>query len=83
MPAGARWEDDAVGTYLIALKREARGAAPPDWVRTVRSVPGVRLVGDETRTVLRVEATPDALEQIRRQVGPYCHIEPVVPHKPS
>jgi hypothetical protein len=77
------WEDDAMRTYLIALKRDARGTAPADWARTVRSVPGVRLVGAETAPVLRVEATPEALEQICRQVGPFCNIEPVIRHQPS
>jgi hypothetical protein len=72
-----------VCTYLIAPKREARGKAPHDWAQRIRSVPGVRLVSPETAPVLRVEATPEALEQLRRQLGECCHIEPAVTHRPS
>jgi hypothetical protein len=72
-----------MNTYLIALKREARKTAPQDWARRVREVPGVRLIGAETAPVLRVEATPEAIEQVRRQLGACCHIEPVIPHQPS
>jgi hypothetical protein len=72
-----------MSTYLIALKRETRGQAPADWARRVRDVPGVRLLGDDKAPVLRVEASPEAVEEIRRHVGPYLNIEPVIAHQKS
>lgn len=69
--------------YVIALKRESRNNAPADWVKRVRAVPGVQLVGPENDLVIRVDATPDGLEQLRAKFGTFCNIEPTIHHKPS
>ncbi len=70
-------------TYLIALKRERRQKAPDDWVEQIRAVPGVRLVGQSQPFMVRIQATPEALEKIHALVGDSCHIEPIILHHPS
>lgn len=72
-----------MSTYVIALKRDCRAKAPADWVQLVRSVPGVHLVGSENAPVVRIEATSEAVEQLRDQLGTFCNIEPIILHKPS
>lgn len=69
--------------YIVAVKRECRQQAPPDWRQRVRLLQGVKIVGSGDMPRLLVELSPRGLEQLRQVVGPYCHIEKVIMHYPS
>ena len=72
-----------MASYVIAVKREARADVPSDWRQRLERIPGVKVVGSGQTPTVRVEAEPEALEEIRRAVGGCCHIEPVILHRPS
>lgn len=71
----------AMATYLVALKREARGSAPPAWREELAKIDGLAVTGDPDAPVLRVEATDAAIEEAERRFGAICHIEkPIIRH---
>ena len=65
--------------YVLAVKREKRPDVPRDWVETVRGTPGVVILGDANPARLQIQATPEAIETIRRALGDCIHIEKVTP----
>jgi hypothetical protein len=64
--------------YVVAVKRDKRAEVPPDWLDTVRGTPGVTIVGDSNPERVQVNATPQAIEDLRRKLGECCHVEKVV-----
>lgn len=66
-------------TYIVAVKRGLRDAAPSDWQDRLRRIKGVRIVGGSTRR-LQIEAAPETVQAIRDRFGSIFHIEPIIPH---
>jgi hypothetical protein len=70
-------------TYVIALVRERRETAPPNWQDVVRATPGVTVVGDASPLRMQVRASSEAIAAIRDRLGDDVHVEKVVLHYPS
>lgn len=70
-----------MSTYVIALARDKRDTAPPDWQDRIRSDPDVRVQSATPRRVV-VDAPARAIPRLQRELGAYCHIEPMVEHRP-
>ena len=67
---------------IVAPKRETREATPADWQDLVANVDGVEVVGRTTSRV-QVQATPEAVHEVRRLFGDLCHVEEVAPRRRS
>lgn len=69
------------GTYVLAVKRELRGAVPPDWVDRVRRTRGVTVTGAGSTVRLQVRAEDEAIRTVERELGEFLHIEPLIRHE--
>jgi len=56
-------------TYIIAVRREARTSAPADWLDSIRDIPGLSISGSSNSSRVQVEASPDAIEDVRQRLG--------------
>ena len=70
-------------TYVVAVKRDQRDAAPSDWVALIRAIPGVSVRGSASPIRVQIDATAEAAHEIQQQFGGFCHIETAIIHKPS
>ena len=70
-------------TYVVAVKRDSRDTAPPDWIEQLRNIPGVIIRGSPGPARVQVEATEDAALEIRKRLGGFSHIEAAIIHRPS
>ncbi len=66
--------------YIVAVKRECRAQADPDWVRTLHDVPGVEVTASSAARRATVRATAAGVHELEARVGAFCHIEPVIVH---
>lgn len=64
--------------FIIALKREMWDTVP-DWQTQVADVPGIAIEGSNERRML-IEATEQAINEVRSRVGQWCHIEEPIEH---
>ena len=63
--------------YIIAPRRA--GPRPPEnWQDRVSKIPGINVIGTNEKQV-HFEAADDAVEELRRDLGEYCHIEQSAP----
>jgi len=69
--------------YAIAVKREMRSCAPADWMDQLLTIEDLLIVGKASAAGTMVKATPEAIERAKALLGKYCHIEPLIVHKPS
>jgi hypothetical protein len=69
--------------FVLAIKRDARAAAPADWLDRVRRTPGITVVGDANPSRVQVLATADAIRQLRETMADVLHIERIVTHERS
>lgn len=67
--------------YLIALKRGARETAAPDLDEVLSGIAGLVVKNPGAKRRLRVDATPEAIAEVRARLSATCHIEPVVYHR--
>ena len=74
-------EDDDV--FVIAVKRDRRADAPPDWAAVVRGTSGVTVLGAASPSVLQVRASAHAIARIRESLADCLHIEKLIPHRLS
>lgn len=82
---GTGWQEkgsDVSKQYVIAVKRERREAAPSNWKQPLRSIAGLRIIGDDDPLRVQVEASDEAIAEVRRVLGHLCHIEPIIRHRP-
>lgn len=82
---GTGWQEkggDVSERYVIAVKRERREAASSNWKEPLRSIAGLRIIGDNDPLRVQVEASDEAISEVRRVLGHLCHIEPVIEHRP-
>ncbi len=68
--------------YVIAVKRDMRDRTPADWADRLRGIAGLRLLGDAGGNRVQVEADEQAIAEAKGLLSPYCHIEPLILHKP-
>jgi len=71
-----------ISTYIIAVKREQRHKAEPDWVEVLRHIKGLKICGEANPFRTQIEATPAAIEEARYILGDLCYIEPAIEHTP-
>jgi len=84
-------EEEEMGVYIIAVKRERRAEVSADWTEALRDAPGVEMADEGAtpegargeRRRVTVRATEDGVEELRRRVGAFCYIEPLIVHGPS
>jgi len=69
--------------YVIALKRERRQEVSIDWVDSLQGAPGVEITDSTGNRRATVLATADGLHELHRRVGAFCHIEPLIEHRPQ
>lgn len=69
----------SVAQYVLAIKRERRDSAPPDWLERVQNVPGVDVLGASAIRVT-IEAEQTAIEELAEDIGSFCIIEPLISH---
>ena len=67
--------------WVIAVKRDKREAVPPDWVEVVGGTAGVTRVSGHGPVRVQVCATADAIASIRRRLGEFLIVEPVMPRE--
>jgi hypothetical protein len=72
-----------MSTYIIAVKREMRQTAPTNWLDMLRDIEGLTIRGASNPQRVQVEASDEAIEEVRRRLGQWCHIEPAILHRPS
>jgi len=68
---------------VLAVRRELRSQAPGDWKARIEKIEGIEIEGAASPWRLQVQATPAALEEVRRSLGELLHIEPLIAHRPS
>ena len=68
-------------TYIISVRREARRSTTLDLPEFLKGVPGVEIQGAANPTRVQVEASPEAIDYVRGQIGEICHIEPAILHR--
>ena len=61
-------------TYYIAVRLDRRDSIPANWRDRMTSIPGLAVTGGAA-TRLEVEATDDAIAQVKANLGDYLHIE--------
>ena len=67
--------------YILAVDRERREEVPDDWVETVRSTPGVAVLGAWSSSRVQVRASPEAIQELEARLGGWCHIEKPLDHE--
>ena len=67
--------------YLIAVKRNQRDSAPPNWEKELSGIKGLVLKSSGRTRRARVHATPEAIEELRERLSDTCNIEPVIHHR--
>ena len=65
--------------YIIAPKRECRDRVAPDWQERLGEIKGIRVLGSLGERV-RIQATPEAIDRVRRLLGDTHHIEETIRH---
>lgn len=68
--------------YIVAVRRDRRKDAPADWLSRVRATEGVTVVGSSGERA-QVNADDAGVKRLRRSLGAYLRIEPVVVHRPN
>jgi hypothetical protein len=66
-------------SYIIAVKREMRDSAPADWHERLHGIEGLHEVGSSDRRV-QVEASEEAIAEVKVRLASWCHIEKMIPH---
>lgn len=69
--------------YIIALKREKRDTAPPDWIDQLREIDGLEALPHASPVRLEVEATDRAIATAKERLGDFIHVEPAISHQRS
>lgn len=65
--------------YILAIRRDARDTAPPDWLERVQRIHGVTLI-TESPGRARVSVDDEAYQRLVDAIGSFCHVEPLIPH---
>lgn len=70
----------AAHEYIVAVRRDRRQDAPPDWLRRLGETEGITVIGSSGRRA-QVRGDEEPIERLREAMGSYLHIEPVIPHR--
>ena len=68
--------------YFVAVKRGKRGEVSSNWMDDLETISGVNVKEKSSSDRVSVFATPEGVENLRRALGEFCHIEPVIIHQP-
>ena len=66
--------------YIISVKRERGAAVPADWAEPLRGIQDLHIRGTANPQRLQVDASDEAIAEVRRLLSALCHIEPAIPH---
>jgi hypothetical protein len=67
-------------SYIIAVRRDARGRIPELWTNQLKEIDGLTLLGASNPMRVQVLASPAAIERVREIYGDCCSIEPLIEH---
>lgn len=67
--------------YVIAVKRGHRSKGLTDLADVVEDIEGLEIHRTAREDRLLVEASPEAIEEVRHRLGDTCHIERVIEHR--
>lgn len=73
----------AMGSYVIAVKREQRSEAPSDWQERLGRIEGIEVLGGRNPYRVQVRASEEAIRTARHRWGNLLHIEPAILHDPQ
>ncbi len=66
--------------YLIAVRRDQRSTAPSNLAGSIDKIDGLEILGVRDSRRLRVEATDEAINQVKDLLSKVCHIETPIEH---
>jgi len=72
----------AAKTYAVAVKGHGTAPAPSNWLESLKQIEGVAIVGASERRAV-IEATDEAIAQIREELSQDLHIERLVDRSPQ
>ena len=76
--------NEAVDSYIVAIKRSMRDCAPADWVSQIAALDGVDVGGAPANPRrVQIKATEEGIARLRKTLGEICHVEPLVIHRPA
>ncbi len=55
---------------------------PSEWIEQLQSIDDLSFIGEPRSYRVLVEASPKAIKLVRNLLGDFCHIEPLIQHKP-
>jgi len=64
--------------FVIAVRRGHRHDVGANWADHLGSVEGIKIIGTASHLRVQVEATEEAIAEVRRILGHRFHIEPVI-----
>jgi hypothetical protein len=67
--------------YIIAVKRDQRDKAPASLAEPLQDIEGLEICGDARRSRLMVEASAEAIEEVKQRLGEICYIELTIEHR--
>lgn len=70
-----------LGEYVVAVRRDRRGAPTANWLDRLQRIPGVRVTGASSWRA-QVETDEDGLARLNEQFGNDLLVEPLVVRRP-
>ena len=67
--------------FAIAVKSSARAKVRTDWQNIMKETPGLEVLGASSHNAA-VEATDDAVDELRKKLGSDFYIEEEAPRQP-
>lgn len=65
--------------YIISPKRERRKHISSDWMKSLRNLKGVEIIG-EGPVRAQIKASPSGVDSLTKLLGGDFHIEPLITH---
>lgn len=69
--------------WVIAIKREMKGAAPSELLEEITQLQDICLIGEIMFARMTIECSKQAIEEITREYGEFLNIEPIHLYKSS
>ncbi len=66
--------------FVLAVRRTMRASAPGSWADRLADISGVQVLSPPGARRVMVEADTDGIAKVRKLLGSFCHIEPLIEH---